>query len=386
MELPKLESMSVWQIIGKSFRLYLKNFWWFLGMAIVVYLPLTGVRLIFKLYELSEMPGTLSDWQSLPSEVAPWFAIRMLSQFVSFLLSIAIFRKISANHLGSQVAFGETYRFAWSKFKTAFMASLLFFIVFVPFTLLTLLEKLEAEPTGSLGTIITLAFLPVSVITILVGIWFAVTPQCIAATNLSAWQSMKQSKALVKGNMGRVIALGVLLMISVIGIYLIVWPVDLLLVHLWQSVFTESNIVVSFRPTMTGILFSTLTAVTFSLLYYDLRARKRCSEGETIEDVADELNQGEEQTQLKKPRISRLAIASVVLGLSALISALCESWGIPGLILRDALSYFAFWGIPGLILGISAVIVIKKSKGLLRGRVLAWVGIGISCLAMYLSS
>ncbi len=355
-------------------------------MAIVVYLPLTVVRLIFTLSESTEI-RSIGSWKIPVFTIPQGLVVGLLGTFVSFSLNIAIFRNISGHYRDHRVAFWETYKFTWSKFKTVLTASVLFTIFFyVPRTLLTLPEKLGADPIGFLGAVISGASLAVLVIVTLVMIWFAVTPQCISATQLSAWQSMKQSKALVKGNMWRVIGLFASLMIIVIGIFWIVWLVDLLLVHLWQSVFTESNIVVSFKPTMIGILFSPLYAAAYSFLYYDLCARKERLEAENNEDVAGDLNQKEGQIRLKKPRISRLAIASIVLGLSGLVSALCESWGIPGLILRDVLGYFAFWGIPGMILGISAVIVIEQRKGLLRGRVLALVGIGISCLAMYLSS
>lgn len=386
MELPKLEPMSVGQIFTRSIRYYLSHFWWFLGMAIVIYAPLTVVRLIFKLYESTETISNLGSQKFLVFDIPQGLVVGLLGSFVSFSLNIALFRNISQHYLDNRVAFWETYKLTWSKFKIVLTASVLFTIFFyVPRTLSTLPEKLGADPTGFLGTVFSGAFLAVLAIVMLVMIWFAVTPQCIAATNLSAWQSMKQSKALVKGNMWRVIGLFASLMVVVIGIFWITWPVDLLLVHLWQSVFTESNIVVSFRPTMIGILFSPLYGAAYSLLYYDLRARKEGLEAETTEGLAGELNQGEGQIQLKKPRISRLAIASIVLGLSGLVAALGESWGILGLILRDVLMYFTFWGIPGLILGISAIIAIRSKKGLLKGRVLALAGIGISCLAIYLS-
>jgi hypothetical protein len=107
----------------------------------------------------------------------------------------------------------------------------------------------------------------------LIMLWFVVTPQCIAATNLSAWQGMKRSKALVKGNIGRVIGLTAFLIVMAIGVCLIAWPLDLLLLALWRSMFPESAVIVSFRPSIIGILFLPLAAAVHSLLYYDLRAR-----------------------------------------------------------------------------------------------------------------
>ena len=244
-------------------------------MAIVIYEPLTVVRLIFKLYESTETISKLGSQKFLVFDIPQGLVVGLLGSFVSFSLNIALFRNISQHYLDNRVAFWETYKLTWSKFKIVLTASVLFTIFFyVPRTLSTLPEKLGADPTGFLGTVFSGAFLAVLAIVMLVMIWFAVTPQCIAATNLSAWQSMKQSKALVKGNMWRVIGLFASLMVVVIGIFWITWPVDLLLVHLWQSVFTESNIVVSFKPTMIGILLSPLIAVVDSLLYYDLRARK----------------------------------------------------------------------------------------------------------------
>ena len=207
MELPKLEPMDVGQIFTGSVRFYLSHFWWFLGMAIVVYLPLTAARLAFRLYGLTETTRNLGDWQSLMLAISPLVVLRLLATFLYIWLSIAIFAKISAHYLHGRMSFWGSYKLIWSKFTTVLVASVFYTILFSPTMFSQISRRMENELSGFSAVVNSGIFVAAMVILLLVAIWFAVASQCIAATNLSAWQSMKQSKALVKGNMWRVIGL-----------------------------------------------------------------------------------------------------------------------------------------------------------------------------------
>jgi phosphate/sulfate permease len=99
------------------------------------------------------------------------------------------------------------------------------------------------------------------------------------AEKLSAWQSLKRSKKLIKGNMGRVLALIILLLaISTIAH----WPITRLggvIANTLSQMSLAGVPVVQNLLSMAGsILIAPITAVAMSLLYYDLRARKESLE------------------------------------------------------------------------------------------------------------
>ena len=196
MELPKLEPMQVGQIVGRSFRLYLKNVWWFLGMSIFLSLPLTAVRVLFELYGLTGSAESIADWESLLLQISPVFVLRTLGTFVSFLLNVAIFSKITAIHLNNHISFWTAYKRVWSRFVPVLMLSIVFTVVFLPSIFLQMSRGLDAELglfSVIAGSGLTLAAMLVVMVIML---WFIVTPQCIVAENLSAWQSMKRSKVI----------------------------------------------------------------------------------------------------------------------------------------------------------------------------------------------
>ena len=173
MELAKLEPMSVWQILVRSFRLYLRNFWRFLGMAIVVYLPFTAVRWAFILYGPTETIQNLSRWQSLIFESFETLLLGILGTFAMFLFSIAIFRFISGHYLDSRATFWGTYNLAWSRFRVVLLAAVFLGTIYSLLGRLLRVDMLWPLPNDIL-TIVIMGFL--LLISTLLGIFLVVTP------------------------------------------------------------------------------------------------------------------------------------------------------------------------------------------------------------------
>lgn len=89
----------------------------------------------------------------------------------------------------------------------------------------------------------------------------------------------------------------------------------------------------------------------------------------------------EGKVQGQKPKISKLAIASVSLGvLGFLILPLASVQHYPAGINVLFLNVVGLLGIIGLIVGVVAVVRIKRTKGMLKGRVLAILGITLTTL------
>ena len=364
MELPKLEPMTVGQIVAKSFRLYLKNFWWFLGMSILVCWPSTTAHLLFWSYGLFTPPADSGSAQSALLYVLAIVVSQMLGTIVQFWLTIAIFAKISARYLNIRLGFWQAYMLIWPKLKTVLQAAVFFTIVNSPLSIVPKLpEFFQFEPIGVSGAIIYGFVIALLIAMILIVVWLIVMAAAIAAEGISAWQAINRSVSLIRGNVARLIGFCSLLLLVFIGLLIVVWLLNLILTPLWSYILPEWQLSLYVRSMLIGVFMAPLGAAANSLLYLDLRARKEPSAATAIPAGF---------TQLGKLRTSRLAIASVVLGILGMLIGICLSAAIPGL-----------------ILGIAALIAIQSRKaqlvGQLKGRGLAFAGITISCLAICLT-
>ena len=202
--------------------------------------------------------------------------IKTIYRLVTFWVIAAVFRSVSGYYLGSHVTFGQAYKLVWSRFRTVLIASVLFTIFCIlPSTYAWALTRMWSKPNVILGMVVLGGLLA----SILFRLWFAVTPQCIMATNHSAWQSMKQSRKLVAGHLKRVFALGFLLIAIYLGVQLITgWREDLFLQTLLQDTNANPTTLGQLRYAAVNILLLPFTAVAYSLLYYDLCARRRYPE------------------------------------------------------------------------------------------------------------
>ncbi len=281
MELPKLEPMRVGRILARSCRLYVENFWRFLAMAAVCHIPLTIILATHVLHLSSDNTSPLSGRSSVLSfvilhwifKVGLRIGIRMVSWLSGNCVSGAVFAVVSRDYLGHSTGVWQAYRFVWPKFKTILTASvLLSFVSLLSIVPSTVLLELEVEVEPIIGLLVAYACL---LLVIILTLWFVVTPYCIVAEEHSAWRSMLRSKVLVKANMGRILGLGVLLIVIYVGIfwitkYLVVGPV-------LQSITENSMMVTRLRGLFVSFICAPLFSLAGSLLYYDLRARNKTS-------------------------------------------------------------------------------------------------------------
>lgn len=299
MELPELGPMKVGEIFGRSFKLYLANFLRFLAILAVVHIPVAALRMPYILHKAAEEAAQTQDktglWESFVLDLSPNILLWFLATVVGFVSSAAIFTSISGHYLEKDIGFGQAYRLVWTKIKTILMASLIWTGCFIilPLALLPSMAimSIGREPesvlTGmALACITTVVLTALAVAILIVIVWFTLTVQCIMADGLSAWQSMKRSKGLVKGNMWRVFGLGMILMVISLGVgWIAGWRDDLFLKTLLGQSITTVAALRHLRVTLVGTLFGPLFPVAMALLYYDLRSRRESLETQVDAEV-----------------------------------------------------------------------------------------------------
>lgn len=266
--------MTVVQILDASFRLYRENFFLFLGIMAVPYVPALVLSVIVNTAAMSVVPeGRVSERHPFSRDVdsalqesggptiqdsgCALAAIIAASVFTMLIFLIAVpiargalTRAVSDRYLGRAVSFGESYRAVMSIFWR-----------FIGTTMLV-------------GLVIGLGFILCIVPGIILFTWFAFVSQIMIIEGIAGTRSMGRSKDLSAGHRWRILGLIVLTIVvnyalsiaasfvfgSILPL-LIDSPTILLLVNsAWGYLIT--------------MMIEPLWAVAYILLYYDVRIRK----------------------------------------------------------------------------------------------------------------
>jgi hypothetical protein len=293
------EPMSIGRIIDRSFRIYRVNFIRFITIAAIILVPISLLQLVggslvsqgipsqrhlitrsaAKNAEVSDADRSESEpsrYQESRERESPSFgagafagiSVTLLAVFLmvlgNSLVNAALTKSVSASYLGSEVSVGEAYQAVIPKILTLIGAGIL------------------------VGLVVMCGYLLLIVPGVIFGLWFSLTTPTIIVENCKVVDAMKRSKALTKGNLGKVF--GVLFIAGIITniiIYLFAFVGGFLgpmvaggstvVVQIFQEVFT-------FIGQVLGIPIMAAAAI---LLYYDLRIRK---EGFDLEMMAQSLS------------------------------------------------------------------------------------------------
>jgi len=296
MELPELEPMTLGQILGRTFKLYRDNFLPLIAIVAVVYIPWAFLRIPFGLRRAGEKVSAAADKQ-WAAGLWVLLCVMALGVLINFLVSAAIFRGVSGYHLGNKVSCRQAYRTVWARLGTILAATIIFTVFLLCGFALPWIFFLTYKYGTFIGADVIwriylvlglLAVIAPLIVLVLVMLWFALTAQCIMAEDLSAWQSMKRSKGLVKGNMGKVFVLIILLIvISVVA----QWPFNRLGQFVGIMVAQQSSVwrtaVGSLLSSVGSILIVPISATAMAHLYYDLRSRKESLETQVDAEVEE---------------------------------------------------------------------------------------------------
>ena len=203
-----------------------------------------------------------------------WVLLTMVAQQ---LCNGALIKSVSESYLGNEVTVGQAYRFVLPKILTLIVASLV------------------------VGIVVGIGMLLCIVPGIIFGLWFALTIQAIVVEDLKAFKGMGRSKWLASGNLGRIFAVGLV----VVLIALILGWVFGLAGGLLATQFgggeagnTAGLVVNQVFSLAAQILAMPIGATAYILLYYDLRIRK---EGFDLEMLARRMGSGETPSDATSP-------------------------------------------------------------------------------------
>jgi hypothetical protein len=195
------------------------------------------------------------------------FITGVLSMLGRCLCRGALIKSVSELYLGNEITVGQAYRFVWPKFLTLIFAGILVVLM------------------------IYLGLLLLVVPGILFGLWFALTTPAIVVENLKATEGMSRSKALASGNLGKIFSVAFLTMVIA---WVVVLPFQYIGIFLSRLLFLDNIVLMNFVNQLAAlvgqILVSPIMAITYILLYYDLRIRK---EGFDLVMLANSIGSGQ---------------------------------------------------------------------------------------------
>jgi hypothetical protein len=289
METMHFEPMSVGRIFDRAFAIYRNNFLRFVTIVAIIEVPLTLLSIATSSWTetkaarhqtfFERMRATQENTRSgagrdttddeTPSllGLVGKVCTTLLTLVGVMLCQAALIKSVSETYLGHEITVGQAYRFALPKALTLIAATI------------------------CVGLVTGLGLILLIIPGVIFSLWFFLTAPAIVVENRSAGNGMSRSRALVAGNLGKVLSVGLLsILISVI--------ISILFLLLGRMVRTmlpaDSAMLRSFLDyfdaTVSRILTMPIGATASILLYYDLRIRK---EGFDLQMLAQSMTAGQ---------------------------------------------------------------------------------------------
>ncbi len=256
----QFEPMSSGQILDKVFRLYKENFVRFIATVAIIQVPLALITMIWLATVVAQIR---TGEPSTAGLIVGPLALTFLSIVGQSLCNGALIKSISESYLGNEVTVSESYRFILPKLGTLIWASIL------------------------VGLVVMVGFVLLIVPGIIFLLVYYLTIPAIVLENLKARQGMGRSKLLVKGNLGKVFVIGLVVILIGIIVGQVFEYLGGFLVQAAAVTDLKTSILIGQMSSLIGqVLVMPIGAAAVILLYYDMRIRK---EGFDLEMLAKSL-------------------------------------------------------------------------------------------------
>lgn len=275
METIAFEPMSVGRIFDRAFVIYRNNFVRFVTIVALIQVPL-GLLTIAAgswaetrtahqptLFERvmnrpqtrsaarpNEMSNARAEEPNLLALFGKLFA-RLLEIVGVVLCQAALIKSVSESYLGHEITVGQAYRFILPRAGTLGGAAL------------------------AVGLVTGLGFILCIVPGIIFSLWFSLTTPAIVMEGHGAGAGMTRSKALVAGNLDKVLIVGFLgTLMMLVLVYSLGFLGGMIAGWVAPGNATFLTLLSDLATTIGQILIMPVTAGASILLYYDLRIRK----------------------------------------------------------------------------------------------------------------
>ena len=273
---PALRPMSLAQLLDRAIGLYRQNFFKFIGIIAVPYIPLMLIQMVLSFFTTRSVIGGFSD----PSALDPFSPGVLLASLGSFLIVIvqfilvrgvataALTRAIADNYTGNPIEILSSYQKLNTSWLQLIVALVLMIIVVI-------------------GASIWMIFPCVGWITgpgLLIFIALAVNPliaPVVVLENMSAYGSIRRAWDLARSRFWWL--MGCVVVMTLFGQLIVTGPVYLLnivlqfVMSLYPTVVDQQLLITTVLQNLitmaTSLLYLPLQLTIMTVVYFDLRAR-----------------------------------------------------------------------------------------------------------------
>jgi hypothetical protein len=250
MDAIQFEPMSISGIIDRAFTLYRRNFVRFITLVAVIQVPIALISLLWRAMFDRGVPDP-TDAGSLFARAGALFFSAMTTMVGNALCQGALTRSVSDAYMGNETTVEQTFLAVMPKLLPLIGASIL------------------------TGLIVGLGFMLLVVPGVIFALWLFVTTPSIVVENQGITAAMSRSKALTSGNLGKVFAVSLLVLLITIVVSI---PLGIVVGSIPAIVFGGDSMMGKFFIELAGVIAQILAmpigAAAGVLLYYDLRIRK----------------------------------------------------------------------------------------------------------------
>jgi hypothetical protein len=308
-----LRPLTLGELLDRSFGLYRRHFWLFVGIMGLPSLFALGFGLLVNVFGPSRNPQPITPGTP-PAEVVGamiWFVAAVIVMGIVYFIAYAVGLgattvAVSQLYMDRPVSIRGAYEPLKGKVGRLTLLMLLismrlfavfllcFSVLFVGFLIVGVLAALGGVAASLIGALVVmLVFLGSFILCGWIGLRYAVAVPAAVLEDQAATQAIRRSIALTQGSMWRVFALVVFTMIITYAVLLIFQgPFVFLALRAGPEaqLFFWTNLFGTISGAVGGALTGPLMIVAFAVLYYDLRVRK---EGLDIELLLAGLDKGD---------------------------------------------------------------------------------------------
>ncbi len=255
----ELRPLSFGELLDRTFSLYRKHFWVFVGIMAVPQVFIVAVTVLspgFRTVAGASQPaGKVAATMVVGSAVAMLVMIIVYFAVYSVALGATTFA-VSSLNLGRAIGVADAYRKMRGRLKSLF-------------------NVLSSAFLRIFGCAITIVLVPLAV---LLPLWYAVAVPALLLENIKPSQALKRSRALTKGQRGRIFVIWVLVMIVTWVVALILqgpfWLAAVIAVSKNTPAPPWLTLLMNISGSAAGAFTGPLLTIALVLLYYDVRVRK----------------------------------------------------------------------------------------------------------------
>jgi Membrane domain of glycerophosphoryl diester phosphodiesterase len=287
-----LRPLTLGELLDRSFSLYRRQFWLFVGIMALPSLLALAFGVIVAVFNPQPMnPDSVAARDTDPSEIVGaliWFFLAMAGMLVVYFITYAVALgattvAVSELYMGRRVSIRSAY--VPLRGKVGRLALLLVLVSLRMFGVLILMFM----AIGFGGVIGSLGSGALGVLAVLIGVvgafavwlWmvlrYAVSVPAAVLENETATEAIRRSIELTRGSLGRVFALLAFTMIityAVLGMFQGPFIAAGMMAGPETATAFWMNLAGTLSGSVAGAFTAPLMIVAFAVLYYDLRVRK----------------------------------------------------------------------------------------------------------------